>query len=267
MGILNTTPDSFYDGNRYPTLDDALIHAEKMIKSGADILDIGGESSRPGALPISIQEELDRVLPLIERLHQEFDICLSIDTIKPEVMAAAVKAGVGMINDINALAKDHALETVAQLDVPVCLMHMQGSPSTMQNNPHYEHLLADIDAFFNHKLLACWSVGLQKKQVLIDPGFGFGKTVAHNLQLMNHLNYFKTYQLPIVLGVSRKTTIGVLLNKPVEERLIGSLAFSMVALMRGVSILRTHDVEETKQVLTIYSALENECYFNSVVEL
>ena len=256
MGILNITPDSFYDGGRYADPIKAYEQAQKMIDAGVDIIDIGGESTRPGALPLFLSEELDRVLPLIERLSQSTDICISIDTYKPELMQAAVVAGAGCINDIFALQKPGALTYAATLDIPICLMHMQGQPQSMQHNPLYgEDLKLDLDDFFLQRIQACVSAGIDPHRLILDPGFGFGKTPAHNLQMVKELGYFAHHRRPLMLGVSRKSTIGRLLNQSPEGCLIGGIALSVYAMLEGVALLRTHDVLETKQACRIIQAL------------
>ncbi|WP_419419606.1 dihydropteroate synthase [Legionella sp. D16C41] len=256
MGIINITPDSFSDGGHYFSLNQALAHARKLLAEGADILDIGGESSRPGAKVISIEEELARVIPLIKQLRQEVDCCISIDTTKAEVMQAAVEAGANIINDITALKDEAALHLVAKLQVPVCLMHMQGIPETMQSLPiHYENIIAEINQFFQNQVKRCLEVGIKEDNIILDPGFGFGKTIEHNLQLVKDLAQFTQHHLPLMLGVSRKSTIGAILNKNVDERAIGGIALNVFASLNGVNIIRTHDVVETKQALTMIDAI------------
>ncbi|WP_262337469.1 dihydropteroate synthase [Legionella genomosp. 1] len=260
MGIVNVTPDSFSDGGQYNDLPKALSHALQLIDDEADIIDIGGESVRPGATAISEQEELNRVIPLIEALRNESDICISIDTTKPGVMKEAIRAGAGLINDINALQDEAALALVASTDIPVCLMHMQGTPMTMQVNPHYNQDVVDeINEFLAKRIQACISAGIKPEQMIVDPGFGFGKKVEHNLQITKQLSRFRIHQRPVLLGVSRKTTIGKVLNKNVDERLIGSLILSAVAIEQGLGIIRTHDVAETKQVITMMQAIHESC--------
>ena len=256
MGVLNCTPDSFYDGGKYVTHDSAYDHAQAMIAAGADLIDIGGESSRPGAQSISVDEELDRVMPLIERLSAVHPITLSIDTCKPEVMQAAVNAGAGCINDICALQEEGALEVARACDVPICLMHMQGNPASMQSNPHYDgEVLTHINDFFKQRVDECTKAGIEKKRLILDPGFGFGKTTQHNLQLVKELRQFKTHGLPVMLGVSRKSTIGHILDQPPTGRLVGGLALSVYAMLSGVSMIRTHDVVETKQAFQVIQQL------------
>lgn len=256
MGILNVTTDSFSDGGCYYALDDAYRQAERMISEGADIIDIGGESTRPGASSVSLDEELSRVIPIIEKIFANTGHCISIDTSKPEVMSAAVSAGAAMINDILALRAPGALKTAAELGVPVCLMHMLGKPETMQQHPDYpQGVVAGIQQFFVERLEACRLAGVSHEHIIIDPGFGFGKTVEHNLQLLKALDAFQELNLPVLIGVSRKSTIGALLSKQTDERLYGSLAMAAYAAMKGVSIIRVHDVDETNQVLSVTNAV------------
>lgn len=256
MGILNVTPDSFSDGGRFTRLDAALRQAERMAAEGAAILDVGGESTRPGAEAVSVQEELDRVMPLVERLHAELPLPLSIDTSKPEVMRAAVAAGAGLINDVYALRRQGALQAAAELGVPVCLMHMQGEPRVMQHNPQYADVVTEVADFFAERIGACLQAGIRHELLLLDPGLGFGKTLAHNLQLLARLAEFKGFGLPVLVGLSRKSMIGALLdNAPVDQRLYGSLAAAVLAAERGAAILRVHDVRATVDALKIVAAI------------
>jgi len=255
MGVLNITPDSFSDGGLFLDTDQAVAHGERMAADGADIIDIGGESSRPGADVISTVQELDRVMPVIERLSRLLDCPVSIDTYKPEVMQAAVGAGAGLINDINALQAPGALEMAAKLDVPVCLMHMQGTPETMQKEPSYEHVTTEVKTFFGDRISACTEAGLKQDQLLIDPGFGFGKSVTHNLDLLRNLWQFKDFGLPILAGLSRKSFIGKILGTPVNRRLSASLALALVAVQNGATLLRVHDVAETYDAIRITEAV------------
>ncbi len=259
MGILNITPDSFSDGGAYLTASAARDKAFCMIEEGADLIDIGGESSRPGALTINTQEELKRVIPVIEAIRSKSDICISVDTTKPDVMRAAVEAGAGLINDISALSHDGALELVAGLQIPVCLMHRQGCAKTMQNNPHYEgRVIEAIQHFFSDLIIKCQDFGIKKENIILDPGFGFGKSVAHNMQIIKYFESFKSLKLPLMLGVSRKSSIGTILNKAVGERLIGGITLSVMALMQDVNIIRTHDVSETKEAVMMFEAVKSE---------
>ncbi|MDP3562188.1 MAG: dihydropteroate synthase [Legionellaceae bacterium] len=252
MGILNITPDSFHDGGQFIGREQAYKHAQSMIDNGVDLIDIGGESSKPGAKPISLDEELNRVIPVIERICASTDMCISIDTTKPMVMQEAIKAGAAWINDIGALTTEDALVTAAQLDVPICLMHMQGKPECMQQSPHYEtDVIDEINYFFEQRIHACLEVGIARDRLILDPGFGFGKSVQHNIELIRRFHQFKQHQLPLLLGVSRKSTIGNILDQPLADRLAGGLALTTLAVMQGASIIRTHDVIETKQTLKI----------------
>ncbi len=257
MGVLNITPDSFFDGGRYVQFENAYQRAMQMIEQGVDIIDIGGESTRPGAQIVSVEEELARVLPIIKRIRSQHDVLISIDTNKADVMSAAVDAGAAMINDVFALQNQHALSIAAKLDVPICLMHMQGTPRMMQKNPTYAtNVVDDIVHFFQTRIDACVAAGVDKQRLILDPGFGFGKLVEHNLMLLKHLKVFQQFNLPVLLGVSRKSTIGAILNKTEEERLYGGLALAVYAALHGVSIIRTHDVDETNQALTMISAID-----------
>ena len=256
MGVLNSTPNSFSDGGLFLNTDHACLRAQDMIAQGADIIDIGGESSQPGVAPVSSAEELSRVIPLIERIRATSDICISIDTYKPEVMEAAVTAGANIINDIRALTSDGALAMAAQLNVPVCLMHMKGTPESMQNGPYYaKDVVDEINEFFTQRVNACLQAGISPQNLILDPGFGFGKTVSHNLNLVKRLSEFQQHKLPLMIGVSRKSTIGALLAKSVESRLTGGVAMALFAALQGVSIIRTHDVDETNQTLQIIQAI------------
>jgi len=261
MGILNITPNSFFDGGCFVDINRAVTHALKMISHGVDIIDVGGESTNPGVEPLSLDEELSRVIPVIERIRQQSDVCLSIDTYKSEVMQAAVSAGASLINDIQALTGKGALVKAAQLNVPVCLMHMQGTPKTMQVNPHYStDIIEEINQFFSERIQACIEVGIPHHSIILDPGFGFGKTVYHNLRLVHQLRAFGRHKSPLLLGISRKSTIGQVLKKPVGERLSGGLATTVYAALQGVAIIRTHDVDETNQALQMVHAIVNETF-------
>ena len=252
MGILNVTPDSFSDGARYQHLDKALFHAEQMIRDGASIIDIGGESTRPGADEVSLDEELYRVIPVIERFASELDVWLSVDTYKPEVMNESIRAGAHLINDICALQEPGALSVVAESGVPVCLMHMQGKPRTMQQAPHYNNLCGEIYAFFQERINTALMAGIKKEQLILDPGFGFGKTLEQNYELLGRLDHFHTLDLPLLVGMSRKSMIGQLLDRPVTERTAGSIAAALFAVQQGASIIRVHDVKETADALHVF---------------
>lgn len=251
MGILNVTPDSFSDGGHYLTLDNALAQAGKMIEAGAAILDIGGESTRPGSQIVPVQQEIDRVVPVIEAVSREFDVPISIDTHKPEVMRAAVAAGAGFINDINALRTPGALEAAIELGVPVCLMHMQGTPQTMQEDPHYDDVVSEVEHFLLERARICEQSGIPAGRLVLDPGFGFGKRARHNLRLRKHLSRLTAQHYPVLVGVSRKSIIGEMLKLSVEHRLPGSLALASVAVWQGARLIRSHDVKETVQAVTL----------------
>ncbi|WP_177420037.1 dihydropteroate synthase [endosymbiont of Lamellibrachia barhami] len=256
MGILNVTPDSFSDGGRFTRTDPALRHALGMVEAGAAIVDIGGESTRPGASPVSEAQEIDRVVPLIERLSRELDVPISIDTSKPAVMREAVAAGAGLINDVQALQTEGALEAAAELAVPVCLMHMRGEPRTMQAAPEYADVVADVRDFLNERIKACRSAGIPLERLLVDPGFGFGKTLAHNLALLKNLSEFSALSVPLLVGISRKSMIGALLgDAPVDQRLYGSVAAGVLAATQGASIIRAHDIKATVDALRIAAAV------------
>ena len=253
MGILNVTPDSFSDGSRYQQLDVALRHASQMVQAGATLIDIGGESTRPGAAEVPLEQELERVVPVVERLAAELDVWLSVDTYKAEVMRAAMAAGAHLINDIRALEAPGALAAAAEALVPVCLMHMQGAPRTMQQAPHYENLLGEVHAYFAQRIAACVAAGIPRERLILDPGFGFGKTLDQNYELLARLDEFADFQLPLLVGMSRKSMVGQLLERPVEARLAGSLALALYASRRGAHIIRVHDVQETVDALRIFS--------------
>jgi dihydropteroate synthase len=256
MGVLNITPNSFSDGGHFLETNHAYQRAQEMIAQGADIVDIGGESSQPGAEPISIVEELARVIPVIERIRATSDVCISIDTHKVEVMEAAVAAGATLINDIRALTDIGALTMVARLKVPVCLMHMLGVPKSMQDSPLYiGDVVEEINHFFLQRIDACLQAGIARDHLILDPGFGFGKSVADNLHIVKNLGEFQQHHLPLLLGVSRKSTIGAVLQKTVLARLTGGTAIAVFAALQGVSIIRTHDVDETNQALQMIHAI------------
>ncbi|WP_065978101.1 dihydropteroate synthase [Pseudoalteromonas lipolytica] len=255
MGILNVTPDSFSDGGNYCQLDSAVKQAHTLLEQGAKIIDIGGESTRPGAPDVSLEDELDRVIPLVKALRKTSDCIISIDTSKSEVMRQAILAGADIINDVRALQELGAIEVLASYpDVAICLMHMQGQPRTMQSNPQYEDLFADINDFFSERIEACEQAGIQQQRIILDPGFGFGKTLAHNYEILNRFDEFNQFNLPVLAGLSRKSMIGNLLNKSTDERLAGSLAGALIAAQNGAKIIRVHDVSETLDVLTVWQA-------------
>lgn len=256
MGILNVTPDSFSDGGKFSSFELACQHADEMVAQGALIIDIGGESTRPGAADVSVEDELARVVPLVEYVAKHHDVWISVDTSKPEVMRQAVNAGAHLINDVRALLEPGALETAAQLNVPICLMHMQGAPRTMQTAPEYQDLVADVSQFLTERIQACIEAGIPRERLLIDPGFGFGKTLEHNYELLAKLERFEQFELPILIGLSRKSMIGNLLARPTSERLAGSLAGAMIAAQKGAHIIRVHDVPETVDVLKVLQATQ-----------
>lgn len=257
MGILNFTPDSFSDSGQFFQLDKALYHAEKMLNAGASIIDIGGESTRPMAEEVSLEQELERVIPLVEAIHQRFDCWISVDTSKAEVMQQAAEVGMDMINDIRALSEPNALHTAAQLNLPVCIMHMQGQPRTMQTAPQYNDVVQEVRSFLQKKIEQCYQAGIAPQHILIDPGFGFGKDVQHNYQLLAHLSEFADLGFPVLVGLSRKSMLGAILNKPVEQRLIASVTGALIAAQNGAKILRVHDVAETADALKIWQATQD----------
>jgi len=254
MGILNVTPDSFSDGGLFADVDTALRQAEGMVSEGADILDVGGESTRPGAASVSLEEEMARVLPVIERIHAELDVIVSVDTTKPELMRAAFAAGAGMINDVAALSAPGAMASAAATGVPVCLMHMQGEPRTMQVNPQYGEVVADIIGYLADRVAACEAGGIARERLLIDPGFGFGKTLQHNLALLSNLGALQGLGLPVLVGISRKSMLGAVTGRAVDGRLAAGLAAAVMAVERGARIVRVHDVAATVDALKVWQA-------------
>ena len=256
MGIVNVTPDSFSDGGKFVATNLAVEHALKLAEEGADILDIGGESTRPNATPVSLQAEFDRVIPVIEALVKQFNIPISIDTYKPQVMQAAIAAGASMVNDVRALQEDGALEVVAKSNVGVCLMHMQGTPQTMQQNPHYDDVVNDVKAFLAARLQASIYAGMSANRILLDPGFGFGKTREHNITLLQNLESFADLGQPLLVGLSRKSVLGQVTGNDVDARLYASIAASVLAAQKGAKILRVHDVKATVEALKVVAALQ-----------
>jgi len=257
MGILNVTPDSFSDGGLFVKNDIAINYVKQMIADGADIIDIGGESTRPGAKEVSSEEELQRVIPVIKAIRQFSDVAISIDTSKPEVMREAIKAGANMINDVNALQAENAIETAVELNVPVCLMHMQGKPRTMQSNPVYTDVVEEVIAFLKNRISVCHNAGISSENIIVDPGFGFGKTLEHNLTLFKHLEEFTKLDCAVLVGVSRKSMIGAILdNAPADERLYGSVALATLAAWKNANILRVHDVKATADALKLCQAVK-----------
>jgi dihydropteroate synthase len=251
MGILNVTPDSFSDGGAFDMLENGLAQAALMLSEGADIIDIGGESTRPGAKPVSVQQELDRVIPVIESISQRFDTIISIDTSKAQVMTEAVNAGASMINDVRALQENGALDAAVAAKVPVCLMHMQGQPGMMQQAPCYDDVIKDVMLFLEQRISVCCEAGLVENQIIIDPGFGFGKSIEHNYQILARLETFHQLKVPVLAGMSRKSMIGNLLQRKVDERLAGNIAVATIAAQKGAQIIRVHDVKETVDAVKI----------------
>lgn len=256
MGILNVTPDSFSDGGRFSSFNRAIEHAMTMIEAGADIIDVGGESTRPGAQAVSQDEEIRRVVPIVESLAALTHVPVSVDTSKAGVIRAAIRAGAAMINDVRALRDEAALEAAAEGASAVCLMHMQGEPRTMQADPNYEDVVGEVRDFLQERVAACEAAGIARDRIVIDPGIGFGKRVEHNLQLLASLPELAELRLPILIGVSRKSMLGTLLDRPVEQRVAGGLAVATAAVLAGASILRVHDVAETVDAVKIATALK-----------
>ncbi|ELQ13894.1 MULTISPECIES: dihydropteroate synthase [Pseudomonas] len=256
MGILNATPDSFSDGGRYSQRDAALRHAEAMVQAGATLIDVGGESTRPGARAVSASEEVERVAPVVEVIARELDVIISVDTSTPEVMLATAALGAGLINDVRSLQRPGALEAAASTGLPVCLMHMLGEPGTMQNDPHYEDLVGEVCAFLAERMKQCVAAGIGQQQIILDPGFGFAKTLEHNLSLFKHMEALHALGRPLLVGVSRKSMIGAVLGRPVDQRLSGGLALAVLAMAKGARILRVHDVAETADVVRMIAAVE-----------
>lgn len=255
MGILNTTPDSFSDGGRFNQIDSALRQAEQMVRDGAQWLDVGGESTRPGSAGVPAAQEIDRVIPVIEQLKANFDVPISVDTCKTAVMAEALKLDIQMINDINALRDNGAVDLLAQSpQVKVCLMHMQGEPRTMQHEPRYDDVVVEVKQFLAERVRACEAAGIQKTNIYLDPGFGFGKSVRHNYQLLQRMQALHELQLPLLVGMSRKSMLGQVTHRDVNERLAGSIAAATIAAMKGAQIIRVHDVKETVDAMKIVAA-------------
>jgi len=257
MGILNVTPDSFSDGGRFAVLDTALRHAEAMVLAGATLIDVGGESTRPGAPVVSPQEELDRVAPVVERIARELDVIISVDTSAPIVMTEVARLGAGLINDVRSLRREGALQAAAATGLPVCLMHMLGEPGDMQDNPHYDDLVGEVSAFLVDGMARCAAAGIGPERIVLDPGFGFAKTLQHNLSLFKHMEALHALGRPLLVGVSRKSMVGQTLSRPVAERLYGSLALAALAMTKGARILRVHDVAETVDVVRMIAAVDS----------
>jgi dihydropteroate synthase len=257
MGILNITPDSFSDGGRFAQRDLALRHAEAMMLAGATLIDVGGESTRPGARSVSPVEELERVAPVVEAISAELDVIISVDTSTPSVIRETARLGAGLINDVRSLRRDGALDAAVATGLPVCLMHMRGEPTDMQNDPHYTDLVAEVSAFLRERMEQCVVAGISVENIILDPGFGFAKTLEHNLSLFKHMEALHALGRPLLVGVSRKSMIGKVLDKPVDQRLNGALALAAMAMVKGAKILRVHDVPETVDVVRMIAAVES----------
>ena len=254
MGILNVTPDSFSDGGKHNALVDALTHTNEMVNAGATIIDVGGESTRPGADEVSVEEELERVIPVIDAIAQRFEVWISVDTSKADVIREAARVGAHIINDVRSLSEPDALEAAVAAGLPVCLMHMQGEPRTMQQAPVYENILSEVDTYFAQQIARCEAAGMKKEQLILDPGFGFGKNLSHNYELLAHLSDFHHFGLPLLVGMSRKSMIGQLLNVGPSQRFTGSLSCAVIAAMQGAQIIRAHDVKETAEAMRVVEA-------------
>ncbi|OCX23703.1 dihydropteroate synthase [Pseudomonas graminis] len=257
MGILNITPDSFSDGGRFAQRDLALRHAEAMMLAGATLIDVGGESTRPGARSVSPVEELERVAPVVEAISAELDVIISVDTSTPAVIRETARLGAGLINDVRSLRRDGALDAAAATGLPVCLMHMRGEPTDMQNDPHYTDLVGEVSAFLRERMEQCVEAGIPAERIILDPGFGFAKTLEHNLSLFKHMEALLALGRPLLVGVSRKSMIGKVLDKPVDQRLHGALALAAMAMVKGAKILRVHDVPETVDVVRMIAAVQS----------
>ncbi|HKJ77796.1 MAG TPA: dihydropteroate synthase [Gammaproteobacteria bacterium] len=256
MGVLNVTPDSFSDGGRFDRPAAAIDGASAMVGDGAAVIDVGGESTRPGAEPVPVQEELDRVIPVVEALHARLPVPISVDTSKPEVIREAARAGAGLINDVYGLRREGAVEAACEAGVPVCLMHMQGEPRTMQASPHYDDVVAEVKDFLAARIAACEAAGIPRERLLADPGFGFGKDLNHNLRLLHELPRLQQLGVPLLVGMSRKRMIGEVLDAPLEERLHGSVAVATLAGWLGAAVVRAHDVRPTVEALAMVAAVK-----------
>ncbi|NVJ56794.1 MAG: dihydropteroate synthase [Vibrionaceae bacterium] len=256
MGILNVTPDSFSDGGKFNSLDNALTQAKRMIDAGVSIIDIGGESTRPGAPDVSLEDELTRVIPVIKAIREQYNVWISIDTSKAEVMRQAAAAGADIINDVRALQEPGALEVAAEVGLPICLMHMQGQPRTMQNAPQYKDLLKEVEEFLQERIEACQAVGIQREQLILDPGFGFGKTLEHNYHMLAHLEQFHQFGLPLLAGMSRKSMIFKVLDKTPAECVAASVSCATIAALKGAQIIRVHDFEQTLDAMKVVSMVK-----------
>ncbi len=257
MGILNITPDSFSDGGRFAQRDLALSHAEAMVAAGATLIDVGGESTRPGARAVSPVEELERVAPIVEAISRELDVIISVDTSTPAVIRETARLGAGLINDVRSLRRDGALDAAVATGLPVCLMHMRGEPTDMQDDPRYDDLVAEVTSFLGERMNVCGAAGIAAEKIILDPGYGFAKTLDHNLSLFKHMEALHVLGRPLLVGVSRKSMIGKVLDKPVDQRLYGALALAAMAMIQGARILRVHDVAETVDVVRMIAAVES----------
>jgi dihydropteroate synthase len=257
MGILNITPDSFSDGGRFAQRDAALRHAEAMVVAGATLIDVGGESTRPGARAVSPVEELERVAPMVELISRELDVVISVDTSTPAVMRETARLGAGLINDVRSLQRDGALDAAVATGLPVCLMHMLGEPTDMQNDPQYDDLVGEVVSFLQARMDQCIAAGIPAERIVLDPGYGFAKTLDHNLSLFKHMEALHALGRPLLVGVSRKSMIGKVLDRPVDERLYGGLALAAMAMIKGARILRVHDVAQTVDVVRMIAAVES----------
>ncbi|MDD1968625.1 dihydropteroate synthase [Pseudomonas putida] len=257
MGILNITPDSFSDGGRFAQRDLALRHAEEMVAAGATLIDVGGESTRPGARAVSPVEEMERVAPIVEAINRELDVVISVDTSTPAVMRETARLGAGLINDVRSLRRDGALDAAVATGLPVCLMHMRGEPTDMQDAPHYDDVTGEVASFLRERMDACIAAGIAAEKIILDPGFGFAKTLDHNLSLFKHMEALHALGRPLLVGVSRKSMIGKVLDKPVDQRLYGALALAGMAMAKGARILRVHDVAQTVDVVRMIAAVES----------
>ncbi|MFJ3523824.1 dihydropteroate synthase [Pseudomonas sp. NPDC090203] len=257
MGILNITPDSFSDGGRFAQRDLALRHAEEMVAAGATLIDVGGESTRPGARAVSPVEEMERVAPIVEAINRELDVVISVDTSTPAVMRETARLGAGLINDVRSLRRDGALDAAVATGLPVCLMHMRGEPTDMQDAPHYDDVTGEVASFLRERMDACIAAGIAAEKIILDPGFGFAKTLDHNLSLFKHMEALHALGRPLLVGVSRKSMIGKVLDKPVDQRLYGALALAGMAMAKGAKILRVHDVAQTVDVVRMIAAVES----------
>jgi dihydropteroate synthase len=257
MGILNVTPDSFSDGGRFARQDAALRHAAAMVAAGATLIDVGGESTRPGAHSVSPLEELERIGPVVEAIHRELDVIISVDTSTPAVIRESARLGAGLINDVRSLRREGALDAAVATGLPVCLMHMRGEPTDMQNDPHYDDVVEEVSAFLRDRMAQCVAAGIESDKIVLDPGFGFAKTLEHNLSLFKHMATLHALGRPLLVGVSRKSMIGKVLDRPVDERLYGGLALAAMATLQGARILRVHDVAETIDVVRMLAAVES----------